>query len=151
MKPNGVTEVTFPISCELMNVVLYGIETCRVVSFEELERLDHSFFGTLYERRNAKHRHEIIADMLLNKFLVFPRLNFIADNLDMYLKGAGVLFVLSIDRDRLQRWLDNEKSDIKSSEEPRREGISASGHINHNVVVLPIDQVIQEEFNGTNF
>ncbi|MDQ0832476.1 hypothetical protein QF032_004320 [Streptomyces achromogenes] len=93
-------------------------------------------------------RHEqVVADFRSEEVDVVPALHLVADDLQLDAEVAGVLLVLAIDGDPLARRFGDEERDVEAGEHAGGEGVRAGGHVDHDVLVTTVHQVVQAQLH----
>src|SRR5690606_11444640 len=94
------------------------------------------------------YRHQqVVPDLRAQEVEIVRALHLVADDLQDDLEVAGVLLVLAIDGDPLPGRLDHEEREVEAGEHAGGEGVGAGGHVDHDVLVGAVDQVVQAQLH----
>lgn len=93
-------------------------------------------------------RHEqVVTDLGAEEVDVVLSLHLVADDLQLDAVVAGVLLVLAVDGDPLPGRLGDEERHVEAGEHAGGEGVRARRHVDHDVLVGAVHQVVQAQLH----
>ncbi len=127
--------------------LVHGLEREEVLLLELPERTGAAALHGAHPRRVAEGDEEVLTDLRPEELQVLRALHLVPDDAQPHVEVARVVAVLAVDGHALAGRFGDEEGHVEAGEHAGGEGVAAGRHVDDDIGVPPVHQVVQAELH----